>query len=40
MKKDPSPVIKPKALIALKQTAKIVLVDVRTGPNAYENYAK
>ena len=40
MEKDPSPIIKPEALIALKQTAKLILVDVRTGPNAYDNYAK
>ena len=40
MEKDPSPIIKLVDLIALKQTTKFVLVDVRTGPNAYENYAK
>ncbi len=40
MEKDPSPIIKPADLIALKRTTKLVLVDVRTGPNAYENYAK
>ena len=40
MEKDPSPIINPKPLIALKQTVKIILVDVRTGPNAYENYGK
>ena len=35
-----SSIIKPADLIALKQTTKLILVDVRTGPNAYENYAK
>ena len=40
MKKDPSPIIKPADLIALKQTTKLIFVDVRTGLNAYENYAK
>ena len=38
--KHPSPLIKPEALIALKQTTKFVLVDVRTGPNAYASYAQ
>ena len=40
MEKHLSPIIKPADLIALKQTTKLILVDVRTGPNAYDNYAK
>jgi thiosulfate/3-mercaptopyruvate sulfurtransferase len=40
MKKDLSPIIKPDALLGLKQTTTLVIIDVRTGPNAQENYAK
>jgi thiosulfate/3-mercaptopyruvate sulfurtransferase len=40
MAKDISPIIKPDALIALKQKKALVIIDVRTGANAYEVYEK
>lgn len=39
MEKHLSPIIKPNVLIALKRTTPLVIVDVRTSPNAYDNYA-
>ena len=35
-----SPVIKPNDLLALKESSTLVIVDVRTGANALENYQK
>lgn len=35
-----SPVIKPNDLLAIKESSTLVIVDVRTGANALENYEK
>ncbi len=40
MSKEVSPIIKPAALVALKQKRQLVIVDVRTGATAFENYEK
>jgi thiosulfate/3-mercaptopyruvate sulfurtransferase len=40
MNKKISPIIKPENLLALKKTSDLVIIDVRTGANAQENYEK
>jgi thiosulfate/3-mercaptopyruvate sulfurtransferase len=40
MAKQIAPIIKPAALLALKDKKNVVLVDVRTGANAYDVYEK
>jgi thiosulfate/3-mercaptopyruvate sulfurtransferase len=40
MAKQIAPIIKPAALLALKDKKNVVLVDVRTGANAYDIYEK
>jgi thiosulfate/3-mercaptopyruvate sulfurtransferase len=40
MKEKISPIINPNALVQLKATTELILIDVRTGPNAQANYEK